>query len=46
MTQASLAPIGELLLAELEIVEPGMFLRMDGGAASRFAEGIVRRLAR
>jgi hypothetical protein len=37
---------GELLLVELEIVEPGMFLRMDGGAASRFAEGIVRRLAR
>lgn len=36
----------ELLLVELEIVEPGMFLRMDGAAASRFAEGIVRRLPR
>ena len=36
---------GTLLLAELEIVEPSMFLRMDGAAASRFAEGIVRRLA-
>jgi hypothetical protein len=37
---------GELVLVELEIVEPGMFLRMDGAAASRFAEGIARRLAR
>jgi glutathione synthase/RimK-type ligase-like ATP-grasp enzyme len=37
---------GELLLVELEIVEPGMFLRMDGAAASRFAKGIVLRLAR
>jgi hypothetical protein len=37
---------GELVLVELEIVEPGMFLRMDGTAASRFAEGTARRLAR
>lgn len=36
----------QLLLVELEIVEPGMFLRMDGAAASRFAEGIARRLPR
>jgi glutathione synthase/RimK-type ligase-like ATP-grasp enzyme len=39
-------PGGNLLLAELEIVEPSMFLRMEAAAASRFAEGIARRLAR
>jgi hypothetical protein len=35
---------GQLLLTELEIIEPSLFLSLAPGAGQRFAEAIVRLL--
>lgn len=37
---------GKLVLMELELIEPELFLGLSEGAAERFAEAIIRRLCR
>lgn len=37
---------GKLVLMELELIEPELFLGLSEGAAERFAEAIIRRLSR
>ena len=36
---------GQMLLSELELVEPSMFMRHDASSPARFAEAIARRLS-
>ena len=42
----AVAKDGKLVLMELELIEPELFLGLAEGAAKRFAEAIVRRLSR
>ncbi len=38
-------PVGELLLMELELIEPALYLRMDPGASKRFAAAFDRMMS-
>ena len=42
----AIARDGKLVLMELELIEPELFLGLAEGAAERFAEAIIRRLSR